>query len=135
MSGIFVEYYLTPEDKGYSPNSLRKQVVGRGTLDFLPREEHNGLRVEEFSTEQKAQRFVSSNPAIFRINRTLIGENERVMIREYCEQVVAPLITDLQRVILEELVEVNEDIKKLWEALPKKRTSKSKPEPEPEPES
>jgi len=66
MSKTFVEYAISPEDPNYKSRPLNIYLTGRGTLDFEPKEEYGGRRVESFDTEVDAERFVLSRPKIFK---------------------------------------------------------------------
>ena len=65
MSKTFVEYKIPPEDPSYKARPLNIYVTGRGTLDFEPKEEYGGRRVESFDTEAAAERFVLSRSKLF----------------------------------------------------------------------
>jgi len=80
MSKIFVEYATPRDDVGYADRPLNIVVSGRGALDFEPKEEYGGRRVEEFDTEAEAERFVQSRPKVFRIARDIMDIDSQAVI-------------------------------------------------------
>ncbi len=72
MGKVFVEYATPRDDVGYADRPLNIVVSGRGALDFEPKEEYGGRRVEEFDTEVEAERFVQSRPRVFKMARDII---------------------------------------------------------------
>ena len=67
MSRIFVEYAVSRDDVGYTDRPLNVIVRKRAPLQFEPKEEYDGRRVEEFDTELEAEQLVRSKPKIFKI--------------------------------------------------------------------
>ncbi len=91
MSGIFVEYSLQPGDPGYTDKPMRRYVSRRGYLDFLPREEYDGRRVEEFATEEEAIRFIGGQVKLYTVAHDLISAEEQILIRDFLVKEIKPL--------------------------------------------
>jgi hypothetical protein len=72
MGKIFVEYAISPDDPNYKARPLNCYVKGRGTLDFEPKEEYDGRRVESFDTEAQAERFIHSKSKLFKYAREIM---------------------------------------------------------------
>ena len=91
MSGIFVEYNLSPADAGYTDRPMRRHWPKRGYVDFLPKEEYGGRRVEEFSTEEEAIHFIGGQTKLYRIARDLISAEDQILIRNFLIKEIKPL--------------------------------------------
>ena len=93
----FVEYNLKPDQAGYTAGDFSGSWFGR-QLPFRPKPEHDNRRVEEFHSEQDAERFIKSfsNPVLFVLATDLMDAAQRELIEKAAQTAVVKGIAALQ---------------------------------------
>ena len=119
----FVEYGLTPDQSGYGHGPLGE--TWRGVhLQFLPKSEYDGRRVEEFVSEAEAERFINSHthPGLFKMATDLVEAYHKRLLTDAAETLVAKS----QQETLALLIEVKQELAQLRQEVTALKDSKKK---------
>lgn len=96
----FVEYGLQPDDAGYCFGAMAETWHGVH-LQFLPKPEYNGRRVEIFVSEEEASRFIKSHshPGLFKLATDLADADYKRLLTEAAETLVAQGLAEVKQMM------------------------------------